>query len=110
MVHAQDIPVGAWRMHISYNDIHAISVTPTNVYGVAGNGIVVFNRSDNSISTITKLDGLSSTNITQLSFDQIREQLLVTYADGDIDLIKDSEIINFNTLKKYNYDFRLEEN
>lgn len=99
MVHAQDIPVGAWRMHISYNDIHAISVTPTNVYGVAGNGIVVFNRSDNSISTITKLDGLSSTNITQLAFDQIREQLLVTYADGDIDLIKDSEIINFNTLK-----------
>ena len=99
MVYAQDIPVGTWRMHISYNDIRTVSVAAANVYGAAENGIMVFDRSDNSISTITKLDGLSSGNITQIAFDQARGQLLVTYANGDIDLIKDSEITNFNTLK-----------
>jgi hypothetical protein len=99
MVYAQDIPVGTWRMHISYNDIHSISITPANVYGATKNGIMVFSRSDNSISTITKLDGLSSTNITQVAFDQSREQLLITYADGDVDIIQESEIINFSTLK-----------
>lgn len=99
MVYAQDIPLGTWRLHISYTDIHAVSVTPSKVFGAADNGIMVFDRSDNSISAITRLDGLSSINITQIAFDQLREQLIVTYADGNIDFIKGSEIINFNTLR-----------
>ena len=99
MIYGQDIPVGTWRLHISYNNIHSVAVTPDKIYGAAENGIMVLNVSDNSISTITKMDGLSNKNITQVAFDQPRDQLLVTYADGDIDIIKQNEIINFNTLK-----------
>lgn len=99
MVYGQNIPVGAWRMHISYNDIHTVSVSPSKIYAAAGNGIMILTLDDNSISTVTKMDGLSSTNITQLVFDQSRNQLLVAYADGDIDIIRDNEIVNVNTLK-----------
>lgn len=91
--------MGTWRLHVSYNDIHSVSVTSTKIYGAAENGIMVFSLADNSISTLTKLDGLSSTNITQVAFDQQRSQLLITYADGDIDIVRENEIINFNTLK-----------
>lgn len=99
MGYAQNIPIGTWRMHISYNDIHTVFITPSKIYGAAENGIVILTLSDNSISTVTKLNGLSSTNISQIAFDQPRNQLLVTYADGDIDVIRDNEIVNVNTLK-----------
>lgn len=99
MVYGQNIPIGTWRLHISYTDIVSVSISPSKIYGAAANGIMALNLADNSISTITKMDGLSSTNITQIAFDEPRNQLLVTYADGDIDIIREREIVNINTLK-----------
>lgn len=95
----QDIPVGTWRLHVSFFDIRSISITPDKVYAAADNGVMIVDVADESIATLTKLDGLSSINITQVAFDQTRNQLLITYADGNIDIIKDNQIINFNTLK-----------
>lgn len=103
MVYGQNIPIGSWRLHVSYSDIHSISVTPTKIYAAASNGILIFDQTNDdfssNVSTITRLDGLSSNNITQILFDQQRNQLLVTYADGDIDIVRQNEIINVNTLK-----------
>lgn len=100
MVYGQDIPVGTWRLHISYADIHTISITPSRIYAAASNGVMILDRSDdNSITTISKLEGLSSVDITQLLYDQQRNQLVITYSNGDIDIIKENEIINVNTLK-----------
>ena len=100
MVNGQDIPVGTWRLHISYSDIRSISVTPSKIYAAALNGVMILDLTDdNSITTLTKLDGLSSINITQLAYDQQRSQLLITYADGDIDIVSEKEIVNINTLK-----------
>jgi len=96
---AQEIPVGTWRTHISFNNIHTISLGSENVYAACENGVVIFDKADNSLSTITKLDGLSSTSITCLAADQSRQQLLIAYTDGDLDIVRSNEIINFSTLK-----------
>jgi streptogramin lyase len=69
------------------------------VYAASSNGVMIFDQSDNSISTITKLDGLSSTNITQVAVDQPRQQVLIAYGDGDLDIVKGNEVINFDRLK-----------
>lgn len=95
----QDIPVGTWRLHVSFFDIRSISVAANKVYAAADNGVMIVDIADESITTLTKLDGLSSINITQVAFDQTRDQLLITYADGNIDIVRDNGIINFNTLK-----------
>jgi Two component regulator propeller len=99
VAYGQDIPVGTWRLHVSYFDVHSIAVAPDKIFAAAANGIMIVDLSDESVSTLTKLDGLSSINITHVAFDQTRNQLLITYADGDIDIVRDREIINFNTLR-----------
>ncbi len=96
--YAQEIPLGTWRIHNSYNAIHAIAISSQKVYAASSNGIVVVNT-DNSLSTITKLDGLSGTDITSIAFDQPRNQLLISYADGMLDIIRPSEIISYGNLK-----------
>lgn len=101
--YAQNIPVGTWQLHISYSDIHTLSVTPEKVYAAASNGVLIFDRNaDGAVTTLTKPEGLSSTDITQLNFDQLHNQLLITYANGDIDIVRGTEIINVNTLKTSN--------
>lgn len=103
MVNGQNIPVGTWRLHISYADIHSLSVTPTKIYAAAPNGVMILDPANadfsSNVTTLTRLDGLSNTNITQVAFDQPRNQLLITYANGDIDIVREKEIVNLNTLK-----------
>lgn len=96
--YAQEIPLGTWRTHHSYQAIHAIAIGNNQVYGASSTGIVVVNA-DNSLSTITRLDGLGSADITSLAYDAPRSQLLVTYADGLLDIVKSNEIVSFTTLK-----------
>jgi ligand-binding sensor domain-containing protein len=97
--YAQEIPIGTWRTHISYNSVNSISIGSNKVYAASANGVMVLNQSDNSLSSITKLDGLSSTGITQIAVDQPRQQLLIAYQDGDLDIVRANEIINFDRLK-----------
>src|SRR5687768_15873391 len=75
--YAQEIPIGTWRTHGSFNSIQSVSVGTNNIYASASNGVMIFNLADNSLSTITKLDGLSSTGITQVAVDQPRQQVLI---------------------------------
>ena len=97
--YAQEIPIGSWRTHISFNSVHTVSIGSDKVYGASDNGVLIFDLADNSLATITKLDGLSSAGITSIAVDQNREQLIIAYADGNIDILKGNEMINFAALK-----------
>lgn len=97
--YAQDIPIGTWRTHISFNSIHSISFSSSKVYASAPNGVMVFDQTENSLSVVTKLDGLSDTDITQVAVDQPRQQVLIAYSNGNLDIITSNEIINFDRLK-----------
>src|SRR5688572_10211143 len=96
---AQEIPIGTWRTHSSFNSIQSVSIGANHVYASASNGVMIYNLADNSLSAITKLDGLSSTGITQVAADQPRQQVLITYADGNVDILRENEMINFDRLK-----------
>lgn len=96
---AQEIPIGTWRTHGSFNAVYSISIGTNNIYASSSNGVIIFHTDDNSISTITKMDGLSGTGITQVAVDEARQQVLIAYADGNLDILRAQEMINFDRLK-----------
>src|SRR5688572_9331453 len=53
-----EIPLSAWRLHISYNNTRTVAISDQRVFGAAENGVAVLDRSDNSLTTYTKLNGL----------------------------------------------------
>lgn len=91
-----EIPLGTWRFHISYNSINSIALSDQKVFGATRSGVMVIDRSDMSIETYTKLSGLNGTGITNLNYDQQRDQLLVVYEDGKIDLIKGNVVASLD--------------
>jgi hypothetical protein len=99
---SSDIPIGTWRMHLSYNSISDIAFGKNVVYGAAQSGILVFNREDNSLSSYNTLTGLSANDISDIHYDDSRDQLLVGYADGNFDIIKENNVVNFSRLKNLN--------
>ena len=93
-----DIPLGAWRMHISYNAINSIAFSNEKIYAAAESGIVVLDREDNSLTSYSKINGLTGSAISFINYDEVTKQLLVGYEDGNLDIIKENTITNFDRL------------
>jgi ligand-binding sensor domain-containing protein len=86
-------------MHISYGSISSIAVGTHRVYGATDNGVLAFDREDNSVISYNKITGLTSSGITAVGADNARDQLLVAYADGVLDLVTDAGTQRFDRLK-----------
>lgn len=93
-----DIPLGAWRMHVSYNAINSMAFSDEKIYAAAESGVVVLDREDNSLTSYSKINGLTGSAISFINYDDVTKQLLVGYEDGNLDIIKENTIINFDRL------------
>ncbi len=97
-ISAQEIPTGTWRTHISYFQTQNVAIANERVYASSENGLFYFDKSDNSVQIISRLDGLSDNGIADLAFAPAQNTLVIAYRNGNIDLIQDGEIINVRTL------------
>ncbi len=97
-----DIPINTWRMHLSYDNMHSVAISNNEVYAATEIGVLVFNKQDNSLTTYTKVTGLTSAGITDIEYDESGKQLMIAYEDGNIDLIQENTVINFSRLKDLN--------
>ena len=95
-----DIPIGSWRLHLSYHDIRTLAVSDTHVYAASKGGVIVYNLAERSLHTFNKLNGLSSTGISALAFDEKHQVLLIGYEDGTLDVIEDNTVTNFYRLRE----------
>ncbi len=94
-----DIPLGSWRMHLSYTTINSVSIGADKVFGASANSIMVFDKEDHSISTYSKINGLSGAGISFINYNEQTDQLLIAYNDGNLDIIQDNTVFNFSGLK-----------
>lgn len=92
----QNIPLGTWRMHLSYNSIHSLTIGSERIFAAAQNGVMVFDREDQSVTSYSKLNGLTGSEITWITYNEGAEQLLVAYEDGRFDVIANYNVTGFN--------------
>ncbi len=88
------VPVGGWRDHISYSRAQNVADAGNKVYCSSGTGIIVFNKADNSIGKLSRVQGLSDTDISSIKWSEENGVLIAGYANGNVDLIKENKIIN----------------
>ena len=97
---AQDeIPLGSWRIHLSYNKIAHVEPAGNKIFAAGNSGVLVYNLPEQSLHTYNKLNGLSNTGISALKYDAVNDQVLVGYADGDLDIIQGNTVKNFSRLR-----------
>ncbi len=96
----ENIPVGTWRLHLSFNELRNLALGADRVYAASGSAILVVNKFDGEITTISKLDGLSGGAITAIAYDKGRDMLMVAYENGLLDIVQSNTIKNFTNLQK----------
>lgn len=97
---AQQIPIGGWQEHLSYKN--AISVAEGNglVYCLTTSGIFNYKKSDNSMSRLSKVNGLSDIEGVVVNFNPYNNKFIIAYKNSNIDIVETGQIINISDIKR----------
>ena len=80
--------IGTWRNYLAYSDIQEIRAAGNdNLFVLASNGLYQYNKTDQSIYTYDKINGLSDTYITHINWCPQAKHLIAVYQNSNIDLI-----------------------
>ena len=95
-VSAQDIPLGSWRTHFSYDRTQLAESTLSQVFAAADVGLYSVDRASGEVVKYSTLDGLQGVDISALSYDPQLSVLLVGYRSGNLDMILPDGIRNLD--------------
>ncbi|SDK75487.1 Por secretion system C-terminal sorting domain-containing protein [Catalinimonas alkaloidigena] len=96
-----NIPVGTWRTHQSYQSLTDVVSAGSRIYAAARGAFFYVDLEDNSFHPLSRIDGFTGVDITDLKYHKDLDVVVVAYASGNIDLIKGgNEIININAIAR----------
>ncbi|MGB3617625.1 MAG: hypothetical protein WBA12_05855, partial [Catalinimonas sp.] len=90
---AQDIPIGTWRTHPSFNQLDDVERVGDRIWGGSRGGLFFYDRSDGSVRRLSKIDGISGVSVRDIKHSPEAGLLVVAYTDGGIDLVGDDGTI-----------------
>jgi hypothetical protein len=88
------IPIGTWRAHPPYYSVLDIALTENFAYAVSPYASFYIDKTENSFNPLSKIQGLTDVGISAVGYDKVTSTVVIGYENGNIDLIKDREIIN----------------
>jgi len=96
-IYAQEnIATGNWRVHLPYRNAFQLTETPTELWVLARYGTFTLNKQDGSIKRLSKVDGFSDVQMSVARYNTEKKILVIAYQNGNIDLVKNNQIINIS--------------
>jgi len=96
---AQNIKVGSWRSHLPFHQITSLTHNETEVIAATEGGVLFFNPEDESVRTLSTVNGLSNTDASVVKYDPTGQQLIIAYNNLNIDIYKNGSVTNFPAIK-----------
>ncbi len=80
---------GDWDLHLSMTSAKSVVEGKNKIFFLSDAGIYYFNKSDNSIEVLNKLDGLNDSDFQGISYNSTVNCLIVSYKNSNIDIIRE---------------------
>ncbi|HNW90624.1 MAG TPA: two-component regulator propeller domain-containing protein [Bacteroidales bacterium] len=97
---AQDVGIAEWQVYLPYRRALSVDIVGDKVYCATQNSLFYYDKNDQSVTTITKNNGLSDVNISTIRYSPQFGYLIVAYTNANIDLVSEDEIINISDIKR----------
>lgn len=94
---AQEIPLNSWRLHPSFSRIIAVGSLQDKLFAAANHAVLI--AEGNRVESLTR-PYLGSSLIRCLASDAVRQQILIGYADGHLDLLQGRTITPFDRIRQ----------
>ncbi|HKL08590.1 MAG TPA: T9SS type A sorting domain-containing protein [Bacteroidales bacterium] len=96
------IGVGEWRDHLPFTFTFNICESPSRIFVASEQGLMTYNKQNQQIQKYTKVNGLSDVGISAIAYSVNDDLLLTGYSNGNIDILKNNQVINFSAIKRAN--------
>lgn len=94
--------IGSWKDYLSFNSSKCLTSGDNKVYSSSGNAILIRDVLNNSTEKLTRLDGLSDTEIRALGWSDNGKTLIIGYKSTNIDIIKSNTVYNIPDIERKN--------
>lgn len=88
------LAMGKWRTHLAYNNVEQIAQTENKIFAVSEGSLFSVDKVDFGLEFYSKVSGLNDNNISRIEYDIASKQLLIVYANGNIDLLSSGGVVN----------------
>ena len=86
------LPIGAWKVHLPFNDVKAVEKFNNQIYAATSSGIYSYDPASGEINIFSKIQGLSDVGVSTMRKHPDKELLFIGYENGNIDLIRNGKI------------------
>ncbi|WP_018343290.1 two-component regulator propeller domain-containing protein [Cytophaga aurantiaca] len=97
-----NVPIGVWRTHLSTASVATVSVANNKIYAASVKSSFTYDISDNHVASLSKIDGLTQSDIEVIRFNKSTNTGLIGYSNGNIDIIKNGSLSNFDVIFRSN--------
>lgn len=94
------IGIGEWRTHLPYQFTNIVMLTDDKAFCSSTGGLFYLDRTDNSVSTLSKTDGLSDNGVRAMAWSGENQLALLAYENANVDILQGNEIINIPDILK----------
>jgi hypothetical protein len=92
------VPIGYWREHLNYNSAQAV-VKGDKIYCATTNNVFSVDA-NNDEQRYSKVNGLSDIGVSAIGWDETTQQLVIAYANGNVDVLKGEVVKNIGDIKR----------
>ena len=75
-----------WKTHFAYNSVQQIAIDNHSVYAVANGKLFSIDQLSEKVTLYNNFSGMHGTDIAQIANDSVRDQKILIYTDGKIDV------------------------
>lgn len=94
------IAVGQWRDHLPYKKAVKLTQSADKIYCATEKSLYYYNKSDNSLESMSKVDGLSDVGVSSIAYSSDQDALIIAYTNTNIDIVKGNTIYNLPDIKR----------
>jgi ligand-binding sensor domain-containing protein len=97
-----NVPLGVWRTHLPTTSMATVSILNNKIYAATTKSSITVDISDNYIAPLSKIDGFTQTDIEVIRFDQTTQMGLIGYSNGNLDILNNGILYNFDVIFRSN--------
>lgn len=93
-----NIPMGAWRTHLPTTSVSTVAYFANKIYAGSPQSCFRYDFSDNSAASLSKIDGLTGSDVSVIRFNEAGNYGIIGYVNGNVDILKNGILSNFDDI------------